>query len=72
LSLDEITKTENASCSPDLMEIIEKTPKKIIFGIYAFSFLVFTYFLSLTVETGVTAEGVAVMGQEGVQPGVVL
>ena len=54
------------------MEIIEKTPKKIIFGIYAFGFLVFTYFLSLTVETGVTAEGVAVMGQEGVQPGVVL
>jgi hypothetical protein len=44
ISKDEITKTENVSGSPDLMEIIEKNPKKILFGIFVSSFLVFYLF----------------------------
>jgi len=44
ISKDEITKTENVPDSPDLMEFIEENPKKILFGIFVFSFLVFYIF----------------------------
>jgi len=49
------------------MEFIEINSKKIIFGIFAFSFLVFYIFYKSYGETGVAAEE-EVMGHEGVQP----